>query len=239
MVTMEISANPIATTMDVEVYTKLGDYKGSEANSEMWTKIVDTTLTPDREGRGTIIPTSEFASFIMHPNELRAFFVSLKSSDLRYNRAEGLGQGEPFVSDGYLSINVGVGVAGHGFGNQIFPDRMFSGIFHYSHATSCDNPSSKALVTYSFHARPKGGAASRTDIIEELDERVREAVEEIISTDMAELRDKHDIRFESIDTVTSNLEKGTLNKLSSVASSVYVYSTGSVSTRKMSCWWLD
>lgn len=236
MLTMEISANPVATTMDVKIYTKLGDYKGAEADSEQWTQIVDTTLTPSREGRGTIIPTSDFDSFIMNPNELRAFFVSLKSSDLRYKRAEGLGEGQPFVSDGYLSVNVGIGVAEPDFGNQIFPERMFSGIFHYTHATNCDTPSSKSLVMYSFHARPQGGAASREDIIAELDKRVRDAVEEIISTDMVELRDEHDIRFESISTVTSNLEEGKLDKSLNVVPFMCSLLTFSVSARILSCW---
>ena len=213
ILTMEISASPLEAAMDVEVYTKLGDYKGAENDPLQWTKIVDTSVNPGREGRGTIIPKNVFESFTMNKNELRAFFVSLKTSDLRYKRADDIASGQTYVSDGYLSVNAGVGLADYGFGDQIFPSRLFNGIFYYAYATDCNAPSSKLLVTYSFHARPKGGARSRSEIIEEMNKLVGDAVQDVIDSEsMSNLRDEHKIGLESIDTVTSISEKGKLTK---------------------------
>lgn len=214
MLTMEISANPISSDMDVEIYTKLGDFKGAISDPLQWRQIVDTSVTHAREGRGTIIPMEKFESFTMNPNELRSFFISLKTSDLRYRRADDLETGQPFVSDGYLSLNVGIGLAQYGFGNKFFPSRVFSGIFHYTYSTDCDAPSSTTLVTYSFHARPKGRGASKTEIVEELHKTVGRVVRGILK-DMSNLRDEHKIGVENIDTVISISEQGTLKNLTS------------------------
>ena len=200
MLTMEISANPLDTKMDVQIYTKIGDFKGAESDPLKWTKIVDTSVTPAREGRGTIIPTEDFKTFTMNSNEQRSFFISLKTSDLRYRRADDLETGQQFLSDGFLSVNVGIGLSEYGFGNQFFPSRMFSGIFHYTYATDCNAPTSKTLVTYSFYAQPKGQLAPKTEVIDELDRLVGNAIEGILGG-MGPFRDEHGIKVEDISTV--------------------------------------
>lgn len=202
--TMEISATPLAEQMDVEIYTKVGDYQGFENEASQWTQVVATTVTPARDGRGTIIPANAFSGFTMNPNELRSFFVSLKTSDLRYKRGGDYKTGQTFLSDGYLSMNVGIGIGSAGFGfGSVFPDRMFTGIIHYTHATDCDAPSGKSLVTYSFHARPKTGSASREVITNSVNMVVGDAVESVLNTKVPSLRDDHSISFEQVETVSS------------------------------------
>jgi hypothetical protein len=211
VVTMEISANPIGTEMDVEIYTKLGDFVGSEKDSTQWTKIVDTSVIPAREGRGTIIPPSEFKTISMLSNELRAFFISLKTSDLRYKRDESGGNsGRTYVSDGYLSINSGVGIGAYGFNDQIFPSRLFTGIMHYTHKTDCAARKSKLLVSYSYHVRPKGNAVlSKTDISTELTNLGGEAFGAILDTELSSIRDKYQLQVEGLSCTFSNLKRGT------------------------------
>lgn len=208
VLSMEISANPVGTEMDVAIYTKLGDYVGVETDPSQWEKIVDASLTPAREGHGTPIPEDQFKNFTMGKNELRAFFVSLKSSDLRYKRsADGTEAGQPFVSDGYLSVNSGIGLAEYGFSNQIFPSRLFSGIFYYSHATDCSAPSSKVLVTYSFLARSKESAVSRDQLIDELNSLVDGAVKSLLDSDLSTIRDEYKTEVETVTSATSISEQ--------------------------------
>lgn len=210
MLSMEISANPIGTEMDVEIYTKLGNYIGAESDPSQWEKIVDTSLTPAREGRGTTIPEDQFKKFTMEKNELRAFFVSLKTSDLRYKSGtDDIEAGQPFVSDGYVSVNSGIGIAEYGFSNQIFPSRLFSGIFYYSHVADCSAPSSKVLVTYSFHAQPKGGAIlTRAEVINALNSLVDDAVNDLLNSELSSSRDEYMIAVASVSSTTSLLEQG-------------------------------
>jgi hypothetical protein len=210
LLTMEITANPIGTSMDVEIYTKLGDYQGAENDPTQWEKVVDTAVTPAHEGRGTLIPQEDFANFTMNPHELHSFFVSLKTSDLRYKSDDNFGRGQQFVSDGYLSVNAGIGLPNYGFGTEFFPSRLFCGIFHYTYATDCKAPTSKASVSYSFHVELKGNGASESEMIDEMNSLVGTSIQSILDN-MATLRDEHVIRVERIDTAAvSESEQGRL-----------------------------
>jgi hypothetical protein len=198
LLTMEIAANPIDTNMDVEIYTKPGDFQGAENDPTQWQKVVDTTVAPASEGRGTLIPPEDFMNFTMHPNELHSFFVSLKTSDLRYKRADNIETGQQFVSDGYLSVNAGIGLSNYGFGTEFFPSRLFCGIFHYTYATDCDAPTSKTSVSYSFHVE-LGKGATKSEIIDEINSLVGRSLRSILES-MATLRIEHDMRVERVDT---------------------------------------
>jgi hypothetical protein len=211
MQTMEIIANPVESIMNVKIYTKGGGFKGFENDSSKWIKIVDTSIVPaPREGRGTIIPPDEFIGFTMNPNEMRSFFVSLTTSDLRYRRADEFETGQPFVSDGYLSVNVGVGLAGQGFGSRIFPSRMFIGIFHYNRVADCNAPTSKTLLTYTFHVQPKAKVASKAEMTNEVEQRVGDALRDILRSDLSDLSNDHAISINRIDTSGLVFERGTL-----------------------------
>ena len=208
LLTMEIAANPIDTNMDVEIYTKPGDFQGAENDPTQWEKVVDTTIAPASEGRGTLIPPEDFSNFTINPNEVHSFFVSLKTSDLRYKRADNIETGQQFVSDGYLSVNAGIGLSNYGFGTEFFPSRLFCGIFHYTYASDCNAPTSKTSVSYSFHVElGKGG--SETEIVDEINSMVGTSLQSILES-MAALRVEHDMRVERIDTAaTSEFGKGT------------------------------
>lgn len=210
IITMEICANPIESSMQVQIYTKGGDFKGVENHPSKWIKIVDTSIFPAREGRGTLIPTDDFMSFTMNPNEVRAFFVSIKTSDLRYRQADDFDIAQPFVSDGYLSMNVGIGLADPGFGNRVFPSRMFSGIVHYTRLADCDAPDSKTVITYTFHVTPKARAAGKSEITDEVHNRVSEAIRDILKSDLSDLSDDHTIGVDGIETGSLVFERGTL-----------------------------
>jgi hypothetical protein len=211
MLTMEISANPIGAGMDIEIYTKIGDFTGAENDPSQWKQIVNTTLVPAREGHGTIIPTTEFKSIKMNENEIHAFLVTLKTSDLRYKRsADNMNLGQAFVSDAYLSINSGIGISQYGFSSNIFPSRLFTGIFHYTHPSDCSDPTSKLLITYSFHARPKGSTSmSKAQIIEEINSQVDRSVNDLLNSGLSTVRDEYNVTVVSVDSVAATTQEGT------------------------------
>mmetsp|Transcript_14723 Transcript_14723/g.16858 ORF Transcript_14723/g.16858 Transcript_14723/m.16858 type:complete len:761 (+) Transcript_14723:138-2420(+) len=204
ILTLEFFANPTAKALNVEIYTKLGDYKGFENNSTAWEKISETAIAPPpSERHSLLIPMSEFKSFTMYPNEMRAIFITLQTSDFRYKYGYGLKQGQTYHSDGYLSVNVGIGHANYGFGKRVFPARLFSGILHYSHNADCTRPRSKTVVHFTYYTRPKGIAMRRSEMVQELDRLVRKSMSDILNEDMLEIREINRIILESIETGSS------------------------------------
>jgi len=201
---LEFFANPTAKTLQVEIYTKLGDYKGFEDNSTVWEKIANIAIAaPPSDRHSLLIPMSDFKAFTMNPNELRAMFITLQTSDLRYKYGSGLQQGQTFYSDGYLSVNVGIGHANYGFGKRIFPARLFSGAIHYSHHADCTMPRSKSMVHFTYYTRPRNEAMKRIEMVNELDRLVRKSISDILNEDMLELREEKGIMLESIETDSS------------------------------------
>ena len=133
----------------------------------------------------------------MKPTGLRSFFVSLKTSDLRYKRDEGSAEpGHSIVSDAYLSINTGVGLAEYGFSNQIFPSRLFSGIIYYSHQSDCEAPNSQDLVTFSFYTRENG--SSHNELIDELSSLVTGAIESLLDSQLSGIRDENKVKVDAV-----------------------------------------
>jgi hypothetical protein len=202
--TFEIFINPLGTNIDIKIYTKSGDFVGLESESSQWTKIVDTSLFPAREGRGTIIPTTQFEKVTMEgTNEIRAFFISCKTADLRYKRDEiGRDVGETFLSDDFLSLQTGIGISEYGFGNQIVPSRLFTGIIHYSHQNKCTDKLSQAIVSYSFNTQV---SASELD---ELNYMLDYSIANILSTSLSTFRDEFKLEIESTTCTESVLEEG-------------------------------
>jgi hypothetical protein len=205
ILTFEIFANPLGTNIDLQIFTKSGDFVGAENDSTQWTKIVDTSLFPAREGRGTIIPTNKFQNVTMEGrNELHAFFVSLKTADLRYMRDEQERDvGETFISDNFLSIKSGIGISEYGFGNQIVSSRLFTGIIHYSHKEKCADSSSQATISYSFYSQAYG-----TESIDEISYMLDYSLTNILSTALSAFRNEFKIAVESTTCAESALEKG-------------------------------
>jgi hypothetical protein len=221
IITMEVIANPTGEEMDVEIYTKLGSYVGAENDEAQWVKVCHTTVIPAREGRGTLIPESDFDSFTMNPNELRAFYVTLRTSDLRYRRGDGIADGLTVASDGFLDLKLGIGLSGYGFGSAVFESRMFAGVFHYNYSTNCQAPSSLQQVAYSFNVRPKDISLTQSEINAELSRLVKESVDSILGSDLKYYQDAFDVKIQSVETFPSiTADQGEIGEESSSVFSI-------------------
>ena len=113
-----------------EVYTKHGTYVGYENSPDDWTMISTGSI----QSQGLLSPTKieDFEEkIIMDASETRAFYVTLRTPDLRYTTNIGT-EGDVFVEDDNLEILIGVGIGAYPFGEFNFRPRVYNGAVHYS-----------------------------------------------------------------------------------------------------------
>ena len=130
-------------SLQVHVYTKPGSHENSEKDD--WLQIVDTRV----EGRGylafTEIPERDFSSVEIKPKQTQAFYITLKSPDIRYSNAKVDAFNQVFKYNGELQVLVGSGLGKEYFGTS-FPSRVFNGEVRYSTDTN-EKSSSQTMVT--------------------------------------------------------------------------------------------
>ena len=61
--------------LKIEIYVKMGNYKGYEMNKNAWTLWASTTVVGRGSGNPTRIPPSKFPRMAITPNEMRAFYI--------------------------------------------------------------------------------------------------------------------------------------------------------------------
>ena len=159
MFTVRTGADPVTVTsieflaastdvLYVQVFTKQGNYKGSEANVTAWHKVVDTWLRGAGDVASTDIPENQFDPVHMLPNQTRAFYVSLSKPVMQYSRtARKIGQA--ISSDSFLQIDIGAGLAGPAFGESLVVPRVFNGALRFRHPDDCITILT-TTVTYNF-----------------------------------------------------------------------------------------
>ena len=151
ILTMEFSA--MITTNDavhIMVYTKPGDYHGYQAIPNAWTRLVDLDIIPARTGRGTIIPLADFVPVLLGINDLRSFYVTLDTPNLRYTGASGVQTGKPYAQDDALQIHAGAGLLEYPFSANLFEPRLFNGAIHYRRHVPCNSQQEPSDVTVPF-----------------------------------------------------------------------------------------
>ena len=194
--TMEISVNPLVG-LPIEVYTRLGGYTGHERDESEWQKIVDTRLTSIyHEERGALIPEKDFVKIEMGSDEVRSFYVTLQSPDLRYIRAqEGL---VTPTSDGYLTIAPGVGLNDYKFQSSFLSEgRLFSGMVRYSRAAECQFPRTQTHVTYGVHV--VRGSQRTDELVETIKQSMTSAVEMVLSNEMKDFVQQASLTMDDMD----------------------------------------
>lgn len=127
MVSLDIHTRS-TTNIKVEVYTRSGTRKGHEQNTEDW-KLICSTET---QGLGllkrTSIPRESFRSTKILANKRQAFYVTLKSPDIRYSNPSS--NKVITASSDSLQVFEGSGIGGYPFG-PVYRSRIFNGVVHY------------------------------------------------------------------------------------------------------------
>ena len=96
-------------TVDVEVYTKVGTYRGSERDESAWTLIATASVKGSGKGQRTLLPEDLFDTPVtVNAGETQAFYITLTTAQMRYSDGEELGA--VYADDANLKILQGAGV---------------------------------------------------------------------------------------------------------------------------------
>jgi hypothetical protein len=165
----------------VEVYTKIGDYKKFAQDPDSWRIVARSNVIGAGEGKLTKIPEDEFEDIFMGANETRAFYVTLSTADLEYTRTL-TASGKPVISDSFLRINAGEGVASKSFGGgSRFTPRIFNGVFHYIFKNDCDDKNDTNVI---FHFNVKAiNTVEESEILQSVNESIYQTTQGLMSMD--------------------------------------------------------
>jgi hypothetical protein len=166
------------------VYTKLGDYQGHESGPSAWTLISEATLVVSPQGTttGTIIPQANFEPIIiMEPNELRAFYVTLTTMNLRY-AVDQRRIGDVAQQDEFLQFRVGAGLLEYPFSVFLFEPRLFSGAFYYGVLVDCKDLLQVSRVALEFVLR-REKIFNATEIQSHVNVVLKASIIDLIGTD--------------------------------------------------------
>jgi hypothetical protein len=172
---------PGAGNVEVTVYTKLGDYTGHENSPSVWTLISEATLVASPQGTGTIIPQANFEPVTMEPDQVRAFYVTLKTMDLRY-AIDKRRIGDVAQQDDYLEIRVGAGLLEYPFSIFLFEPRLFGGTFHYAVLVDCKDLLQVSRVPLEFVLR-RDEVFNATEVQSQVDVALKASIIDLIGTD--------------------------------------------------------
>ncbi|KAI2507009.1 hypothetical protein MHU86_7394 [Fragilaria crotonensis] len=115
----------VATTDEVyvEVYTKIGDYRGFEEDPSSWRAVAAVNVVGAGEGKLTSIPDADFEDVTMAANETRAYYVTTSTAYLKYSRSS-VQVGKAQIADDYITINSGAGLAALTLEAQLIPPEV-------------------------------------------------------------------------------------------------------------------
>lgn len=136
----------------VQVYFREGHWAGNANDRNQWTKLAEAFARLSPDGKGAIIPTSDFTSVTIKQNVEYALYLHFDRSDvLRVKDPSGGLIGDAFGSDGVLTSFMGVPLAGDPFAETRFDDiAAFEGVFHYLDVAPCTETLTTSDVVLEF-----------------------------------------------------------------------------------------
>lgn len=141
IVLLEMSIHTSSTdSVEVEVWTRQGSYRGQEKNRNAWHQIAKTTVQGRGEGHLTPLPEDAFDPIRIQAGDTQALYVTLTTAEMRYTK--GSKQGNVYVSNDDISILEGVGVS-YPF-KSVFRPRLWQGQIRYALQ---DNPGVNNIPT--------------------------------------------------------------------------------------------
>jgi hypothetical protein len=120
-------------------------------NESAWTLLADTKPRVSADGRGVIIPESDFLPLKLKPREKRSFYIVMNGPwiDVRADALDKTGEVQQQTDD--MAIFVGVGLTSRfpeEFDRTVAP--QFSGSFHYRKAADCNDVGAETKVNLQF-----------------------------------------------------------------------------------------
>lgn len=122
-----------------QLYSRNGTFVDG-GTLDQWVFLQGGTINGYGTGKGT--PIRGFAPFVVYPNAIQGFYVTLTEANLRYRLLEHSGPTDLKVGDMYIhnddvAIQLGASVGTYPLGNTFFGPRLFSGAIVYNLYGGC------------------------------------------------------------------------------------------------------
>ncbi len=133
-----------------ELYSRNGTFVDG-STLEQWVFLQSGTINGYGAGRGT--PIRGFAPFVVYPNSVQGFYVTLTTPNLRYRLLENSGPTDLKVGDLYIhnddvAIELGASVGTYPLGSTFFGPRLFSGAIIYNLYGACPTSAPTAAPSH-------------------------------------------------------------------------------------------
>jgi hypothetical protein len=136
--TMEFEAVQ-AADLSVQVYYLLGEFSGVTNDPDKWTQLADTVAQTAPDGRGAIIPTSDFVPTQLMPGAIYSLYLYFPTINVLKMKGSSELIGSVADSDDVLEIHSGVTLEDGPFPDRFSGASEFSGMIHYRTVKSCED----------------------------------------------------------------------------------------------------
>ena len=111
----------------LEVFIKAGSYIGHESRRDSWSRIANVTTMGRGTGKRTYVPANAFKPVLVGGGSSVAFYVTIKSRDMRYSRGVEFSDA---ASNDDMTVTKGIG-KDYPFGLS-YLDRVWNGVLRYN-----------------------------------------------------------------------------------------------------------
>jgi hypothetical protein len=169
VLSFEFDAFELAQDLSVQVYYRKGEFSVATNDPTQWEKLADVEAQFAPDGKGAIIPASDFTAVSLEAGETYAFCLHFAQSGVfRTKPSKGL-IGEDYLSDNVLGIQVGVNLEDGPFPDKSGAASEFPGIIHYRTLLPCEQTRTTTQVElqWAVNSEPEGDViAALSDAVE-------------------------------------------------------------------------
>ena len=126
--------------LNVQIYTRVGSYRGVENDITQWTLVTNTTVQGQDVGTPTMLAEAFDSPILIRQNQRQSFYVTTNGPWLR--STQGMVEGEEIYNNSDISFYQGVGKK-YPMTSGTFPARIWNGLLQYR---IVDDPNSDSLV---------------------------------------------------------------------------------------------
>jgi hypothetical protein len=197
VLSFEFDAFELAQDLSVQVYYRKGGFSGVNNYPFQWEKLADAEAQFAPDGKGAIIPASDFTAVSLEAGETYAFYLHFPQNNVFRTKPSERQIEEDYLSDNVLGIQVGVNLDDGPFPDTFAAASEFPGRIHYRTLLPCEQirTTTEMELQWAVNSEPE------EDVIAALSEAVEGAISALMISDPNLIRlDKFHMMLELMET---------------------------------------
>jgi hypothetical protein len=179
VLSFEFDAFELAQDLSVQVYYRKGGFSGVNNYPFQWEKLADAEAQFAPDGKGAIIPASDFTAVSLEAGETYAFYLHFPQNNVFRTKPSERQIEEDYLSDNVLGIQVGVNLDDGPFPDTFAAASEFPGRIHYRTLLPCEQirTTTEMELQWAVNSEPE------EDVIAALSEAVEGAISALMISD--------------------------------------------------------